>query len=76
MSFLVNRREWLRSSLALTAARLAAGGLAAPALKAATAKVNGAIAAALKTAGYPARSDPAARSEGGRPGRAMVMIGP
>jgi hypothetical protein len=36
-------------------------GLAAPALKAATAKVNGAIAAALKTAGYPARSDPAKR---------------
>ena len=32
MSFLVNRRELLRSSLALTAGRLAAGGLAAPAL--------------------------------------------
>jgi MFS family permease len=36
-------------------------GLAAPALKAAAAKVNGAIALALKTAGYPSRSDPAKR---------------
>jgi MFS family permease len=35
--------------------------LAAPALKAAAAKVNGAIALALKTAGYPSRSDPAKR---------------
>jgi hypothetical protein len=36
-------------------------GLAAPALKAATAKTNTAIAAALKQAGYPTRSDPAKR---------------
>ena len=36
-------------------------GLVPPALKAATAKVNGAIAAALKRAGYPAKSDPAKR---------------
>jgi MFS family permease len=36
-------------------------GLAAPALKAATAKTDAAIGAALKRAGYPARSDPAKR---------------
>ena len=36
-------------------------GLAGPALKAATAKVTGGIAAALKQAGYPSKSDPAKR---------------
>jgi MFS family permease len=43
-------------------ASVAGHGLAAPALKAATAKVGGDIAAALTKAGYPSRSNPAHRN--------------
>jgi MFS family permease len=46
-------------AVAVTAAK--GEGLAASALKAATAKTNTTIAAALKQAGYPTRSDPAKR---------------